>query len=72
MIEFFQSIFNYISVIVDFVVSFFTNLLNVMSYVPRSLVALGQCFGLLPAFITVPLFAVISISLIINILNLWG
>lgn len=72
MIEFFKALFGYIEIIVNFVISFFQNLINLISYVPKSLIALGQCFGLLPVFFTVPLLAIISISLLIAILNKWG
>lgn len=72
MIEFFRSLATYIEVFVNFIISFFENLINLISYVPKSLIALSGCFTFLPPFFTVPLLAIISVSLLIAILNKWG
>lgn len=72
MIEFFKSLATYIEVIVDFVISFFTNLITLISYIPKSLMALTSAFTFLPPFFTVPLLAIISVSVLIAILNKLG
>lgn len=72
MIEFFKALFGYIEILVNFAISFIQNLITLISYVPRSLMALTGCLVQLPPFFTVPLFAIISISLLIAILNKWG
>lgn len=72
MIEFFKSLATYIEVFVNFIISFVRNLITLISYVPKSLIALREAFTFLPPFFTVPLLAIISVSLLIAILNKWG
>lgn len=72
MIEFFQSIANFIETIVDYVVSFFRNLILLITMIPKAIVAVSAVLQYFPPFIVVPIVALMFLSLIIAILNKWG
>lgn len=72
MIEFFQGIAGFIETIVNFVVTLFQNLIFVITAVPRALISITAVLGYFPAFITVPILAIISISIVMAIINHWG
>lgn len=72
MIQFFQSIAGFIETVVDYVVSFFRNLILLITMIPKALVAVSAVLNLFPPFIVVPIVALIFLSLIIAILNKWG
>lgn len=72
MIQFFQSIAGFIETVVNYVVSFFRNLILLITMVPKTLVAISAVLNLFPPFIIVPIMALIFLSLIIAILNKWG
>lgn len=72
MIDFFRALFGYIEILVNFAISFIQNLITLISYVPKSLIALGSAFTFLPPFFTVPLLAIIYVSVVIAVLNKLG
>lgn len=72
MIEFFQSIAGFIETIVNYVVSFFHNLILLITMIPRAIVAVSAVLNYFPPFIVVPVMALMFLSLIIAILNKWG
>lgn len=72
MIQFFQSVAGFIETAVNYLVSFFRNLILLITMVPRTLAAVSSVLNLFPPFITVPVMAVLFTSLIVAILNKWG
>lgn len=72
MIQFFQSIAGFIETIVSFVVSLFMNLIMLITMIPKTLAAITAVLGLFPPFITVPIIALLSLSLVITILSKFG
>lgn len=72
MIEFFQSIANYIEIIVNYVISFFTNLIQLLLSIPKVFISLATVLNFLPPFIAVPMAAFIGFSVIVAVLNKWG
>lgn len=72
MIEFFTGILGFLQTLVDFVIGFFKNLFFVISLVPQAVSSITSLLSYLPAFITVPILAIISISIVIAIINHWG
>ncbi len=72
MIEFFQGIAGFIETVVNFVITLFQNLIFVITSVPKALVAITSVLAYFPSFITVPILAIISISIILAIINHWG
>lgn len=72
MIEFFQSIAGFIDTIVSYVVSFFRNLILLITMIPKSIVAVSAVLNYFPPFIVVPIVALMFLSLVIAVLNKWG
>lgn len=71
MIQFFQSIAGFIETIVNFVLSFFMNLILLLGMIPKTLAAITAVLGLFPPFITVPIIALLSLSLVISIISMF-
>ena len=72
MKEFLENLVDYITVVFDFIGSFFHNLIQLIAYIPATVVAIQTAIAYLPPFLSVPLYAGICLSLIIAILNKWG
>lgn len=72
MIDFLESLVHYIQIFVDFLVAMITNLVQLIGYVPRAFATLTEVFAMLPPFLTVPIMAVVALSVIISLLNKWG
>ncbi len=71
VIEFFQSLVDYIRLFVNFLITMFHNLMTLLNYVPRSLTTLARVLGMLPPFLTVPILGIIGISVTITVINLF-
>lgn len=72
MKEFLENLVDYITIIFDFIGSFFQNLIQLIAYIPATIVAIQNAIAYLPPFLSVPIYAGICLSLIIAILNKWG
>lgn len=72
MIDFFKGLVNFISVTVDFFVAMITNLIHLLGDIPKVMTSMTAVFSLLPPFLTVPLLALISVSVLVTVLNKWG
>lgn len=69
MFNFFSSIANLISTIVGYVVSFFTNLIIILTRSVQALVYVVEVIGYSPAYVKVYILAMIGVSAILFILN---
>lgn len=72
MIEFFQSVAGFIETFVNYVISFFRNLILLITMIPRALTAINAVLVLFPPFIIVPLIAIMFLSLVVAIMSKWG
>lgn len=72
MFQIFEQLANIIVTIIDFIGTMIRNLILIVEYMVKAPVYILQAFAFIPAFITVPLMAIISFSLIVNILNKGG
>lgn len=72
MKEFLENLVDYITVVFDFIGSFFHNLIQLIAYIPATVIAIQNAIAYLPPFLSVPIYAGICLSLIIAILNKWG
>lgn len=71
MIEFFSGLAGFIETIVRFVVTMFQNLIFVITSVPKAFVAIVEVLSYFPAFLTVPVLAVLSLSVVFALINHW-
>lgn len=72
MISFFEQIVSYLVTFVGFVVSFITNLITLLVQIPVVIATITNTLVYIPPFLSVPIYAVVSLSLIIAIVNKWG
>lgn len=72
MMEFFSRLADIWEVAVNFIVSFFQNLVFLIKLIPDSITGVQKVLALMPPFLTVPIFAFLGISLVIAVLNKWG
>lgn len=72
MFEFFDGLVSLISTVINFVVNFFTGLVNFFLMVGRSLVFITECIGYLPPFLVVFATAIIGLSIVLQIVNHGG
>ncbi len=69
MFSFFQSIANFITTIVNYVISMFTSLIVVIMRVVQALAYLVMVVGLLPSYLKVFVLAMIGVSAILFVIN---
>lgn len=69
MFNFFSSVANFITTVVNYVVSFFTSLVVVVMRAVQALAYLVMVVGLLPSYLKVFVLAMIGVSAILFVLN---
>lgn len=72
MLEFLEGLVGFFQTAINFIVSLFQNLLYAISSIPKAFMAISNVLSFFPAFLTVPLFAVLGIVIIFTIINHWG
>lgn len=72
MFEFFDTFLEVVSIIIDFIVNFFSGLIYFIKMLVESSVYLTMCLGYLPTFLSVFASAIIAMSIIMMILNHGG
>lgn len=72
MFQIFEQLADIIMSVIDFVITMIENLIMLIKYMVLAPVYVGQALAFIPAFITVPLMAIIAFGLIVNILNKGG
>ena len=69
MFEFFNSIIDWIQVLVNYLVSFFKFLITFITMIPKGLGWLVLMFGYLPAFVSAFAVTFVVISIVLQIMN---
>lgn len=72
MFKFFDAIGQFIGIIVDFVITTITNLINMITMIAKGYAAVSLAMFHMPTFLQVFAVAVISYCIIINLINKGG
>ena len=69
MFNFFASIANLVSTVVNYVISFFTSLIVVLVRVAQAMVYVVQVIAFLPSYVKVYILAMVGVSAILFVIN---
>lgn len=72
MLEGLAGFVDFLEIVVTVFVKFFENLFFLITSVSNAIASIVTVLGFFPAFLTVPIMAIISLSLLITLLNHWG
>lgn len=72
MIAFFEQLVSYITTFVGFVISMITNLIQLLLQIPAIVATISNALLYIPPFLSIPIYAAVSLSLIIAVINKWG
>ena len=72
MIQFFQNILNLLSILVNFIISMFADLMYLISLAPKIFGAVTSLFSTLPPYFSTPFMALFGVSFVVTIFHLWG
>lgn len=72
MFKFFDTVLEFLGVIVDFFISFVTNTLTVLQYILMGMQTAAAVIFYMPAIVKAAALAIVSYAIIVNILNKGG
>lgn len=72
MFDFLENIVDFFSIIGSMIITFFTNVIEIVKLLFKGFVYLSTAIGFLPTQYQVTLLAIVSLGLIVTILNFGG
>lgn len=72
LLQFLETIGNFISAIIGMVINFFTMIGMLLTTIPKAITYIFGAIGYMPAFVGSIIFVSIGVSIAITVINHWG